>query len=64
MEQRGSNQSMPLHQTKEYYELREKLLQQLCKINAVANVQGKGRNDFKIDIIERTEEILRQNVKQ
>lgn len=59
VELNAKSSSTPLHQMKDYYELREKLLQQLCKINSVANVQGKGRDDFNIEIIERTEEIMR-----
>ena len=32
----------------------------MCEINSVANVQGKGRDDFKMDILYKAEEILRK----
>jgi hypothetical protein len=37
-----------------------KLLTKICEINAVANVQGKGRDDFKLDIILKAEEISKK----
>jgi len=35
-----------IQNNKEYNELRSKFIQKICEINAVANIQGKGRDDF------------------
>ncbi len=35
-------------------------MQTVCEINAVANVAGKGRDDFKIDILLKAEELSRK----
>ena len=38
---------------------KKSLLATFCKINSVANVQGKGRDDFQIIILKKAEEIVR-----
>jgi len=32
----------------------------MCEINAVANTLGKGRDDFKVDILLKAEELSRK----
>ena len=49
-----------IQSSKEYNKHRENLLAKLCEINAVANTIGKGRDDFKIDILLKAEEISRK----
>ena len=49
-----------LHNNKDYIELRSKLLLKMCEINAVANVLGKGRDDFTIDILHKAEDISKK----
>jgi hypothetical protein len=34
----------------------------VCEINPVANVTGKGRNDFKLDLLIRAEDILKRPI--
>lgn len=46
--------------SKEFNDLREKLVQKMCEINAVANTLGKGRDDFKVDLLSKAEEIYRK----
>ena len=41
-------------------EKRQELLENICQINAVANVEGKGRSDFEIALLERSEQIDRE----
>lgn len=38
-------------------DLRSKLIQRLCEINPVTNAQGKGRDDFKLEILLRADEL-------
>ena len=38
-------------------DLRRQIIQRLCEINPVTNAQGKGRDDFKIEILIRAEEL-------
>jgi hypothetical protein len=40
--------------------LRSTFIQKICEINAVANVQGKGRDDFKIEILLKAEDLSRK----
>ena len=40
--------------------MREKLLAKMCEINSVANTAGKGRDDFKMDILLKAEDINRK----
>lgn len=40
--------------------MREKFIAKMCEINSVANVSGKGRDDFKIDILLKAEELTRK----
>merc|ERR1740130_2380950 len=42
-----------LHTSKQYQGLLQALLQRLGSLNAVANVHGKGRDDFSADVILR-----------
>lgn len=49
-----------MQSNKEYNELREKFITKICEINAVANTIGKGRDDFKIDILLRAEDVSRK----
>jgi hypothetical protein len=46
-----------LHTNKEFNEMREKFIAKMCEVNAVANTLGKGRDDFKIDILLKAEDI-------
>ncbi len=41
---------LPEMQTK-VQETRASLLDNICKVNAVANVEGKGRDDFKLSLL-------------
>ncbi len=36
-------------------EKRQEILESICQINAVANVEGKGRSDFEISLLEKSE---------
>ena len=38
-------------------EKRQEILSNICQINAVANVEGKGRSDFEISLLERSEQL-------
>lgn len=40
--------------------MREKLVTKIGEINAVANTAGKGRDDFKLDILLKAEELSRK----
>jgi len=44
---------------KEYHDLRSKLVKLLAKLNSIANSEGKGRDNFTIDILIKAEEIMR-----
>ncbi len=48
---------LPEMQTK-VQETRASLLDNICKVNAVANVEGKGRDDFKLSLLEHAEKLL------
>ena len=39
-------------------ESRKQLIQRMCEINPVVNIQGKGRDDFTMDVISRAEALL------
>ena len=39
-------------------EIRKQLIQRMCEINPVVNIQGKGRDDFTMDVISRAEVLL------
>lgn len=39
-------------------ESRKQLIQRMCEINPVVNIQGKGRDDFTMDVISRAEVLL------
>ena len=41
-------------------EVKRLLIEKINDINPVTNVQGKGRNDFKIEVLQRCEELLHQ----
>jgi len=45
-------------QLEHYEEKRRSLLENICQVNAIANVEGKGRNDFNIALLLRSEELL------
>lgn len=49
-----------MQSNKEYNEMREKFVAKICEINAVANTQGKGRDDFKLDILLKAEDVSRK----
>ena len=34
------------------------MVDNICKVNAVANVEGKGRDDFKLSLLEQAEQLL------
>lgn len=44
----------------EFNSLREMFVAKMGEINAVANVMGKGRDDFKLDVLLKAEEIARK----
>ena len=43
---------------KEFNENRSNLLQKICSVNSVANEDGKGRDDFKFEILMSAEELV------
>lgn len=49
-----------IQNNKDYNDLRIEFIGKVCEINAVANVQGKGRDDFKIDILLKSEDLSRK----
>jgi hypothetical protein len=49
-----------IQNNKEYNELRSQFIGKICEINSVANVQGKGRDDFKLDILLKSEDLSRK----
>jgi hypothetical protein len=49
-----------IQNNKEYNEIRGDFLLKICEINAVANVHGKGRDDFKIETLLKAEELSRK----
>lgn len=49
------------HNNKDYNELRIKFLSKICEINSVANVLGKGRDDFTIDILLKAEDVSKKS---
>ena len=60
-EQNLKKRNMPITPlNKEYNELRSKFLLKICEINTVANVMGKGRDDFRIDILNKAEDIAKK----
>jgi hypothetical protein len=56
----GHGQFSNARLTKDLNEVRGQLIANLCKINAVANIVGKGRDDFSLKILLRAEEISEQ----
>ena len=38
-------------------DLKRQIIQRLCEINPVTNAQGKGRDDFKIEILLKADEL-------
>jgi hypothetical protein len=48
-----------LQTNKDYNELRGKFIAKICEINSVANILGKGRDDFTVEILLRAEAISR-----
>ena len=38
-------------------DLRNQMIQRLCEINPVTNSQGKGREDFKLEVLQKAEEL-------
>lgn len=49
-------QEQQLQQT-DSQELKKQLVQRLCEINPVTNVQGKGRDDFKLEVLMKAEKL-------
>jgi len=49
-----------MHNNPDFNLLREKFIAKMCEINAVANTLGKGRDDFKVDILLKAEELSRK----
>lgn len=43
----------------QFNEKRRLLLENICQVNAVANVEGKGRDDFEFALLEQSEKLLR-----
>lgn len=48
----------------EYRNTRNQLIQIMCRINAVANTEGKGRDDLDFNILEEAEGIIRKVTEQ
>ena len=42
----------------EFNQKRMNLLEKICSVNAVANIEGKGRDDFKFEILTTSEDVL------
>lgn len=40
--------------------MKRQLVEKICEINPVTNIQGKGRNDFKHDILTKAEQLHTQ----
>lgn len=40
--------------------MRERFVSKMCEINSVANTVGKGRDDFKLDILIKAEDLTRK----
>jgi hypothetical protein len=49
-----------LRAKKDYKQARSSLIGFFCKINSVANTQGKGRDDFTISILTKAEDLIHQ----
>lgn len=50
-----------LSNSKEFNNLRVKLIENISEINAVANTTGKGRDDFDIKVLLKAEEIHKKS---
>ena len=50
----------PRFESGELYEMKSKLVTVIGKINSVANVEGKGRDDLNIDILKAAEVLIRR----
>jgi len=46
--------------SQDFIEKRRKLVKVVCKINSVANLEGKGRDDLKVEILEEAESLSRK----
>lgn len=44
----------------EYHEARRKLCEKIAKLNSIANINGKGRDDLSYDILEAAENVLKK----
>lgn len=51
-------QQAPMRQA--FNEQRAKLLENICQVNAVANLEGKGRDDFDFEVLLRAEGIAKR----
>lgn len=49
-----------LASNKDYNVLRAMLLTKMCEINSIANSEGKGRDDFKIEVLIKAEDLLKK----
>lgn len=49
-----------LIESEEYNRERKKLIQLICEMNKVANVEGKGRDDFSLNILTVAEAVIRK----
>ena len=49
-----------LAESRDYNQCREALVTLMCKINAVANIEGKGRDDLSLDILTTAENFARR----
>lgn len=48
------------HSEPEYHQARRKLCQKIAKLNSIANIYGKGRDDLSYDILEAAENVLKK----
>lgn len=60
IEAREKAKGKMIYESEEYNSLREKLVTMIGKINSVANIEGKGRDDLTLDILIAAEGITRR----
>lgn len=60
LEAKGRSRGRLMHENDDYNRLREKLVKIIGKINSVANLEGKGRDDLSLDILQAAEGISRR----
>ena len=46
-----------LRDNKDYNDMRSSLLNKIGEVNAIANTQGKGRSDLKLEVLRKAEDL-------